>query len=257
MSEARPISAEPASRAGRLDKVLSDLRTKAPEIEAAAIVSFDGLPMVSDLPAGMDEDRVAAMCAALLSLGERASVDLGRGLLNQVYIEGETGTVFLIACDEEAVLVAVAAAGAKVGMMLYEVRRGAQAIAEVLAADVAIPAQQIPAQQIPIQQLPIQQLPIQQMPAPQMPAPQMPPPEAPAYVAPLPVYEQPQAPAYSAPVYTGPAYAAPATAFIPEPVEAPAPQTYAPAAAVPAEVAPESTNGWSSYAPSNDPTPWS
>jgi predicted regulator of Ras-like GTPase activity (Roadblock/LC7/MglB family) len=132
-----------------LDKVLSDLRTKAPEIEAAAIVSFDGLPMVSDLPAGMDEDRVAAMCAALLSLGERASVDLGRGLLNQVYIEGETGTVFLIACDEEAVLVAVAAAGSKVGMMLYEVRRGAQAIAEVLAADVAIPEQQIPAQQVP------------------------------------------------------------------------------------------------------------
>ncbi|MDQ1680516.1 MAG: hypothetical protein QOI42_1375, partial [Frankiaceae bacterium] len=36
MSEARPNSAEPASRAGRLDKVLSDLRTKAPEIEAAA-----------------------------------------------------------------------------------------------------------------------------------------------------------------------------------------------------------------------------
>jgi predicted regulator of Ras-like GTPase activity (Roadblock/LC7/MglB family) len=214
MSEARPTSAEPASRAGRLDKVLSDLRTKAPEIEAAAIVSFDGLPMVSDLPAGMDEDRVAAMCAALLSLGERASVDLGRGLLNQVYIEGETGTVFLIACDEEAVLVAVAAAGSKVGMMLYEVRRGAQAIAEVLAADVAIPEQQIPAQQVPAQ-------------VPAQPAPQ------------------------------APAYVAPATAFIPEPVEAPAPQTYAPAAAVPAEAATESTNGWSSYAPSNDPTPWS
>ena len=250
MSEARPTSAEPASRAGRLDKVLSDLRTKAPEIQAAAIVSFDGLPMVSDLPAGMDEDRVAAMCAALLSLGERASVDLGRGLLNQVYIEGETGTVFLIACDEEAVLVTVAAAGAKVGMMLYEVRRGAQAIAEVLAADVAIPEQHAPEQQIPAQQVPAQQVPAQQVPA-QFPQ-QMPAPEAPAYVAPLPVYEQPQAPAYS-----GPAYAAPATAFIPEPVEAPAPQTYAPAAAVPAEVAPESTNGWSSYAPSNDPTPWS
>ena len=234
MSEARPTSAEPASRAGRLDKVLSDLRTKAPEIEAAAIVSFDGLPMVSDLPAGMDEDRVAAMCAALLSLGERASVDLGRGLLNQVYIEGETGTVFLIACDEEAVLVAVAAKGSKVGMMLYEVRRGAQAIAEVLAADVAIPEQHVPMQHVP-----------EQLPAPVAQAP---------YVPPLPVYEQPPAPAY-----TGPAYAAPApvSAFIPEPVEAPAPQTYAPAAAVPAEVASESTNGWSSYAPSNDPTPWS
>ncbi|MCU1677162.1 MAG: Roadblock/LC7 family protein [Frankiales bacterium] len=234
MSEARPTSAEPASRAARLDKVLSDLRTKAPEIEAAAIVSFDGLPMVSDLPAGMDEDRVAAMCAALLSLGERASTDLGRGLLNQVYIEGETGTVFLIACDEEAVLVAVAAAGSKVGMMLYEVRRGAAAIAEVLAADVAIPEQHTHAQQVAEQPAPVADAP---------------------FPAAVPIYEQPHPqpppPAYSAPVYTQPA---PVSAFIPEAAEAPAQAPYVPAAA---EAASESSNGWSSYAPSNDPTPWS
>jgi hypothetical protein len=80
----------------------------------------------------MDEDRVAAMSAALLSLGERAAQGLGRGDLSQVYVEGETGTVFLISCDDEAVLVAVAAAGAKAGLMLFEVRRAASAIAEVL-----------------------------------------------------------------------------------------------------------------------------
>ncbi len=237
MSEARPTSAAPASRAGRLDKVLSDLRKKAPEIEAAAIVSFDGLPMVSDLPAGMDEDRVAAMCAALLSLGERASTDLGRGLLNQVYIEGETGTVFLIACDEEAVLVAVAAAGSKVGMMLYEVRRGAQAIADVLAAD-TIPEQHVPEHLHTVEQAVGEQIPAQPQAA-----------EATASAPSSPVYEQPQQPAGV------PAYApAPVSAFIPQPVEAPAPQTSAPAAG---EAAAESTNGWSSYAPSNDSTPWS
>src|SRR4051812_7599153 len=138
MSEARPNSAEPASRAGRLDKVLTDLRTKAPEIQAAAVVSFDGLPMVSDLPAGMDEDRVAAMCAALLSLGERAAEGLGRGMLNQVYIEGDNGTVFLVSADDEAVLVAVAAKGAKVGMMLYEVRLAAQNVAAALRVEDAV-----------------------------------------------------------------------------------------------------------------------
>ena len=83
---------------------------QAPEIEAAAVVSFDGLPMASALPAGMDEDRVAAMSAALLS--PRASAPpqgLGRGELSQVYVEGEAGTVFLVSADDEAVLVAVAA----------------------------------------------------------------------------------------------------------------------------------------------------
>jgi predicted regulator of Ras-like GTPase activity (Roadblock/LC7/MglB family) len=129
------------SRSARLERAIHGLLAQTPEIEAAAVVSFDGLPMASALPPSMDEDRVAAMSAALLSLGERAAQGLGRGELSQVYIEGETGTVFLISADNEAVLVAVAARGAKVGMMLYEVRRAAAAVADALRADeVAVPA---------------------------------------------------------------------------------------------------------------------
>jgi predicted regulator of Ras-like GTPase activity (Roadblock/LC7/MglB family) len=135
------------SRASRLDRALADLLGQAPEVEAAAVVSFDGLPMASALPATMDEDRVAAMSAALLSLGERAAEGLGRGSLSQVYIEGESGTVFLVSADDEAVLVAVAAKGAKVGMMLYEVKRSAAVVAEVLRAeDAEAQAAEVPAQ---------------------------------------------------------------------------------------------------------------
>ena len=123
------------SRSSRLDRVLSELVGQVPEIEAASVVSFDGLSMASALPAGMDEDRVAAMSAALLSLGERAAEGLGRGALSQVYVEGEEGTVFLISADDEAVLVAVAAKRAKVGLMLFEVRRAAAAVADVLRVE--------------------------------------------------------------------------------------------------------------------------
>lgn len=125
------------SRSGRLDRAMSDLLNQTPEIEAAAIVSFDGLPMASALPESMDEDRVAAMSAALLSLGERAASGLGRGDLSQVFIEGDEGTVFLVSCDGEAVLVAVAAKGAKTGLMLYEVKRTAAVIGRTLAAEYA------------------------------------------------------------------------------------------------------------------------
>ena len=123
------------SRSDRLDRAIHALLAQTPEIEAAAVVSFDGLPMAAALPPSMDEDRVAAMSAALLSLGERAAQGLGRGELSQVYIEGDAGTVFLISADDEAVLVAVAAKGAKVGMMLYEVRRTAAVVADVLRAE--------------------------------------------------------------------------------------------------------------------------
>ncbi len=123
------------SRSDRLDRAIHVLLSHTPEIEAVAVVSFDGLPMAAALPPSMDEDRVAAMSAALLSLGERAAQGLGRGELSQVYIEGTDGTVFLVSAEDEAVLVAVAAKGAKVGMMLYEVRRSAAVVAAILSAE--------------------------------------------------------------------------------------------------------------------------
>ena len=122
-------------RSARLDRILAELVGQVPEIEAASVVSFDGLPMASALPSGMDEDRVAAMSAALLSLGERAAEGLGRGELSQMYIEGENGNVFLVSADDEAVLVAVASRGAKVGMMLFEIRHAAKSLGAVLRVE--------------------------------------------------------------------------------------------------------------------------
>ena len=139
MSSVQP-QPESVSRAGRLDQILRELLHQTPGVEAAAVVSFDGLPMASALPAGMDEDRVAAMSAALLSLAERAAQGLGRGDLSQVYIEGEHGTVFLVSAQDEGVLIAVTAAGAKVGMMLYEVKLAANRVGEVLHGPAPLPA---------------------------------------------------------------------------------------------------------------------
>lgn len=154
-----PASPEPVSRAARLDRVLADLLAQTREIEAAAVVSFDGLPMASALPAAMDEDRVAAMSAALLSLGERAAVGLGRGELSQIYIEGSQGTVFLVSAQDEGVLVAVTAPGAKVGMMLYEVRLAAARVADVLTDDQPAPEPEpyaAPEAAVPVQTAPAQ-----------------------------------------------------------------------------------------------------
>lgn len=148
------------SRSDRLDRTIHALLSQTPEIEAVAVVSFDGLPMAAALPPSMDEDRVAAMSAALLSLGERAAQGLGRGELSQVYIEGTDGTVFLVSAEDEAVLVAVAAKGAKVGMMLYEVRRSAAVVAAILAAEddpvstSSIGAPYVPAPSRPVPDLP-------------------------------------------------------------------------------------------------------
>lgn len=104
---------------------LRDLQSTTPEIEASAVVSVDGLIMASSLPAGVEEDRVSAMSAAMLSLGERISTELGRGLLEQVYIRGREGYVILMSVGEEAVLTTLVREGAKLGLIFLDMRRTA------------------------------------------------------------------------------------------------------------------------------------
>jgi predicted regulator of Ras-like GTPase activity (Roadblock/LC7/MglB family) len=104
---------------------LRDLQATTPEIEGAGVVSVDGLIMASSLPAGVEEDRVSAMSAAMLSLGERIASELGRGVLDQVYIKGKTGYVYLMSVGDEAVLTTLVREGAKLGLVLLDMRRTA------------------------------------------------------------------------------------------------------------------------------------
>ena len=104
---------------------LRDLQATTPEIEGAGVVSVDGLIMASSLPAGIEEDRVSAMSAAMISLGERISGELGRGGLDQVHIKGDGGYVILMAVGEEAVLTTLVREGAKLGLIFLDMRRTA------------------------------------------------------------------------------------------------------------------------------------
>ena len=120
------------TREQRLVLTLDRLMEENQEIDAAALVSLDGFTMASALPEGMQEDRVGAMSAAILGLGERAAIELGRGHLSQVFIEGENGYVMLIAAGDRAVLTCLAGTQAKLGLVLYDMREAADGIAEIL-----------------------------------------------------------------------------------------------------------------------------
>jgi hypothetical protein len=120
------------SREARLAAALDKLMTENHDIEASALVSLDGFTMASALPEGMHEDRVGAMSAAILGLGERAATELGRGSLSQVFIQGENGYVVLMAAGARAVLTALADSQAKLGLVLYDMQGVAEEIGEIL-----------------------------------------------------------------------------------------------------------------------------
>ncbi|HEX9797921.1 MAG TPA: roadblock/LC7 domain-containing protein [Anaerolineales bacterium] len=114
------------SRTELMVESLQDLQAASPDVEASAVVSVDGLTMASALPSEVEEDRVAAMSAAMLSLGERISSELGRGNLDQVYIRGATGYIILMAVAQRAVLTVLASERAKLGLLFLDMRRTAK-----------------------------------------------------------------------------------------------------------------------------------
>jgi predicted regulator of Ras-like GTPase activity (Roadblock/LC7/MglB family) len=120
------------SRTEQIVARLRDLQVSTPDVEASAVVSVDGLIIASALPADVEEDRVSAMSAAMLSLGERIAGELGRGTLDQVYIRGANGYVILMSVGEEAVLTVLAREGAKLGLIFLDMRRATQDLARLI-----------------------------------------------------------------------------------------------------------------------------
>jgi uncharacterized protein len=111
---------------------LRDLQGTTPDVEASAVVSVDGLIIASALPAGIEDDRVSAMSAAMLSLGERIASELGRGMLEQVYVKGADGYVILMAVGEEAVLTTLVRQKAKLGLIFLDMRRSADDLSKLI-----------------------------------------------------------------------------------------------------------------------------
>lgn len=120
------------SRTDLMVERLKDMQMSSPDIEASAVVSVDGLPIATSLPREVEEDRVSAMSAAMLSLGERIAGELGRGSLNEVYIKGEKGYVILQSVGQEAVLTVLAREGAKLGLVFLDMRRAAEDLGKLV-----------------------------------------------------------------------------------------------------------------------------
>lgn len=120
------------SRSKQMVEELKKLQISSPDIQASAVVSVDGLIIASALPASVEEDRVSAMSAAMLSLGERISIELKRGDLDQVYIRGDNGYVLLTSVGNEAVLTVMANVNAKLGLIFLDIKRTAETLSELI-----------------------------------------------------------------------------------------------------------------------------
>lgn len=89
----------------QIERGLAVIATQVPSVRWAALVSSSGL-VQGVFPSHPEpgEDRIAAMSAAMWSLGERISGELRDGGLRYTFLCGETGGALLLALDEKRAL---------------------------------------------------------------------------------------------------------------------------------------------------------
>ncbi|HEY9882736.1 MAG TPA: roadblock/LC7 domain-containing protein [Thermosynechococcaceae cyanobacterium] len=107
----------------KLSSVLQNFVSSTSDVEGAAIVTPDGLPLATSLPKAIDEERAAAMSAAMLSLGERISSEFARGEVDRIFVEGNKGYGILTSCGTDAVFLVLANQAAKQGLLMLEIKR--------------------------------------------------------------------------------------------------------------------------------------
>lgn len=117
----------------KLNQILEEFASTTSDIQGAAIVTPDGLPLATVLPGKMDEERVSAMSASMLSLGERIGKELSRGDVARIFVEGEEGYGILTSCTEETIFLVLASRQAKQGVLMLEIKRVLEELRLVLS----------------------------------------------------------------------------------------------------------------------------
>jgi predicted regulator of Ras-like GTPase activity (Roadblock/LC7/MglB family) len=119
------------SRKQELESLLSHL-AEFGEISGAAIVRRDGLMIASSLPQTTDSRTIAAMSAAIIGTTETSVEALHLGRFPEVIVEAEKGKLIAVGAGTQATLVCLVRATGNIGLVLLEMGRAAEQIANKL-----------------------------------------------------------------------------------------------------------------------------
>lgn len=112
-------------------EILQEL-VKSVGLEGAVLASADGIPIASALRRGIEEDRIAVISAAALTLGLKIAEEINKGVLEQIIVRSDNGLALINGIGDKAVLTAVADEKVKLGFLMMEVKRAHARIAKLL-----------------------------------------------------------------------------------------------------------------------------
>ncbi len=117
---------------GKIKEIMEEATTTAAGIKAAILLSKEGLPIASALPAGLEEAEIAAMAASILGVADLAAERMEQGTLEEVLMTNEKGLIIMRSAGEKAILVLAASKNVKTGLLVYAARTASEKIAPLL-----------------------------------------------------------------------------------------------------------------------------
>lgn len=120
------------TRSERLARTLNHVVEHSSDIRGVAAISMDGLIISAVVPPRVEQMRVGAIAAAILSLSGRSVSQLAQGEFQQTLVQGTDGNIVITPAGPNALFVALTGSGANMGMVFLEVREGAETVAQIL-----------------------------------------------------------------------------------------------------------------------------
>lgn len=123
---------EMASKSEQLKAILQNVVSNSTDMSGAVVVDNDGLLLASALNSSVDDNRVAAVSAGLISLAGRSAEQLGQGAVIQTLIKAENGNIIALRAGARAAFVALTPTDANLGMAFIECQDAAAEISKIM-----------------------------------------------------------------------------------------------------------------------------
>ncbi|WP_066567367.1 roadblock/LC7 domain-containing protein [Snodgrassella sp. CFCC 13594] len=102
-----------------------------PDVTSSAVLSVDGLPIMTSLAHGVNEDRLSAMVAAMISVGNRAAQEIFSSQQDHIIIHTDNGYLVMFEINKMALLAVLTSQNARLGMVLFEAKNAIKSINSV------------------------------------------------------------------------------------------------------------------------------
>jgi len=120
------------SRRDRIQQGIDQLRMAIPDLDGVLLATNEGMPLVHSVSEHGDPGRIAALAAAVNSLGRRVTESLASGSCQEVSVLGSEGQMLLYPAGPKAVLAVLCPAHLNSALVQLAARNTAQQILQAL-----------------------------------------------------------------------------------------------------------------------------